>query len=920
MARSHSPERAVPPPVVAAVEITRSRYLLGILMLLVVVLMWISASFLMNIMFTDMEYNKPFLTTYLCTSTFTFYLIKPAYRQWQERRASGNKGSIMRRASKDSLLSANGSLLSRPPPSRRRDTNRSLSRARPSRNDMGRHLPIIPIDPPLSTRETAELALLFCGLWFCANWAMNAALGYTSVSSTTILTSMSGFFTLSAGACAGVETFTVGKLLSVVLSVTGVAIVSLSDSKLPTPPDPLLTIDPSSTPAYSAPLLGDALALLSAVAYAAYVLLLKVRIRSEARVSMTLFFGFVGAWCIVLFPPLGWFLHKIGVEEFEWPHGGALWGSLLINAGITFVSDALYLRAMLLTSPLAVTLGLSLTIPLAMAGDLYRHAPVSFASLLGGVLVLASFVGNGVLDLKEAEKQTVVALAEEGEEVGEEREGLLERRRLEEEEDRAEENSPETTLNCWVRSVRRQKNISFAVVSDGTVSGGVQVVLPKGVGESLTVGCSAAFKGKWVETPGRAHEREFRAEEVELFGESDAATYPMPNVKQGIPAPLMRKNAHLRPRKEAAAAMLRLRSEMNWALTQHFRDKSFARIEMPVITSSDCEGAGEVFRVVDATPTTPAPASTAPASSPPPPPSSDTPPAPSRYLTVSTQLHLEAIASSLPRVYTLAPCFRAEKSDTARHLQEFWMLEAEVAFLDADVPTALEQVMSVAEDAVRAVAAHIRSSSDFGGFFAKQHPGLEERIDALLQPERWVRMTYTHAVEVLQAHAAKNPKAFAFEPVWGAGLQTEHERWLAEEWVKGPLFVTDYPTELKPFYMLPNEDLAASTSSSDSPSSSTSSSHPARQTTSCFDLLVPHLGELAGGSLREHRPSSLLRALERSNLDPEAYGWYLDLRRYGTTRHGGFGMGWERLVGLLTGEGNVRECVAFPRAAEGSRF
>ncbi|GAA5970835.1 hypothetical protein JCM11641_004471 [Rhodosporidiobolus odoratus] len=413
-------------------QLARGQYLLGTAMLVLVVFMWISASFLMNVMFTDMEYDKPFLVTYLCTSTFSFYLIKPAWRVWKDRRATRKEGilprdGLVRRGSKDTLLSTN--TLSRSHAlAQRRDTARSHSRARPSRNDMGRHHPIVPVDPPLTVPETAQLALLFCGLWFCANWAMNAALGYTSVSSTTILTSMSGFFTLAAGACAGVETFTVGKLLSVILSVAGVVIVSLSDSKLPTPPTspgdstPIpSTVSPSSTPAYSNPLLGDALALLSAVAYAAYVLLLKVRIRNEDRVSMTLFFGFVGAWCIVLFPPLGWFLHKIGVERFQLPHGGALWASLAINAGITFVSDALYLRAMLLTSPLAVTLGLSLTIPLAIAGDLYRSAPVSFASLFGGVLVLSSFVGNGVLDLKEAEKQAVT-LTEDAEE---ERQGLL---------------------------------------------------------------------------------------------------------------------------------------------------------------------------------------------------------------------------------------------------------------------------------------------------------------------------------------------------------------------------------------------------------------------------------------------------------------------------------------------------------------
>lgn len=351
------------------------------------------------------------------------------------------------------------------------------------------------------------------------------------------------------------------------------------------------------------------------------------------------------------------------------------------------------------------------------------------------------------------------------------------------------------------------------------------------------------------------------------------------------------------------------------------------RTEMPVITSSDCEGAGEVFRVVDATSEpAPSPASDVPnvnvesSLSPPSRSSPGTPaapvpaPAPARYLTVSTQLHLEAINASLPRVYTLAPCFRAEKSDTARHLQEFWMLEAEVAFLDADVPTALDQVMTVAEDVVRAVARHVQGLPEFERYFAKQTPELVARLDSLLIEQPYTRMSYTRAVELLQEHVAKEPDAFVFAPQWGAGLQTEHERWLAEQYVKGPVFVTDYPTPLKPFYMLPNRDAPETTSD-------TAGTNLERgPTTACFDLLVPSLGELAGGSLREHRLAELERAMDEHGLDPRAYGWYLDLRRYGTTRHGGFGLGWERLVGLLTGIDNVRDCTAFPRAAEGSRF
>ncbi|GAA5924294.1 hypothetical protein JCM1841_001353 [Sporobolomyces salmonicolor] len=451
-----------------------------------------------------------------------------------------------------------------------------------------------------------------------------------------------------------------------------------------------------------------------------------------------------------------------------------------------------------------------------------------------------------------------------------------------------------TSLSGWVRSCRRQKNVSFAVLSDGSQVGGVQLVLPKGLDERLTVGCAATFKGNWVDSKGKGQSKEFRVEEVEFVGESDAETYPIPNTKQGIPLPILRKKAHLRPRKDAAAAMLRTRSEMSWAVGDYFRREGFVKVETPIITSSDCEGAGEVFRVADATPPPPSSAfNTFSTESAPPP-----PPPPARYLTVSSQLHLEAIASSLPRVYCLSPCFRAEKSDTARHLQEFWMLEAEVGFLDADVPRALEQVMGVAEASVRAVAAHVRSMPEFD-FFARQSEGLDARVAGLLGPEPYARMTYTHAIDLLAAHSAAHPSAFVFPPTWGSGLQTEHEKWLAEEHVGGPVFVTDYPTPLKPFYMLPNAG---------------------ERTTACFDLLVPLLGELAGGSLRQHDPSALLASLTAHGLDPEAYEWYLDLRRYGTTRHGGFGLGWERLVGLLTGEGNVRECIAFPRASEGSRF
>ncbi|GAA5878771.1 hypothetical protein JCM16303_007176 [Sporobolomyces ruberrimus] len=473
--------------------------------------------------------------------------------------------------------------------------------------------------------------------------------------------------------------------------------------------------------------------------------------------------------------------------------------------------------------------------------------------------------------------------------------------------------SPTNHLNGWIKTVRKSKNLSFAVLTDGTKVGGVQVVLPKGLEEGLTVGCSVGLKGEWVQSPKDSEKREFKVNEVTWIGESDAESYPIPNTKQGIPLPLLRHNAHLRTRKQDMCSVMNIRSEMNWAMSNYFRNEGFLKVEAPIITSSDCEGGGEVFKVIDATPPPPPPSSS-PDVPPPPPP-------PSRYLSVSSQLHLEALASSHPRVYALSPCFRAEKSDTSRHLQEFWMLEAELAFLDPSPRIALEQVMDVVEGSVRSIARHVREGKgvgeDFewlaGGKGGKQ-VGLRERVEGLLsEEERYVRMSYTDAVEVLKEVQEKDKERFVYKVEWGLGLQTEHEKYLAEEYVKGPLFVTDYPTKLKPFYMLRNEPTSTTSKKKEEDHS--------RETTSCFDLLVPQLGELAGGSLRTHSQSDLLKAIEENgNMRKEDYDWYLDLRKFGTTRHGGFGLGWERLVGFLTGMGNVRDCIAFPRAGEGSRF
>ncbi|KAL8291761.1 hypothetical protein RQP46_002019 [Phenoliferia psychrophenolica] len=418
-------------------------------------------------------------------------------------------------------------------------------------------------------------------------------------------------------------------------------------------------------------------------------------------------------------------------------------------------------------------------------------------------------------------------------------------------------------------------------------------VVPKDLDTGMTIGSAVSMRGRLVDSPGKGQEKEFKAEWVEIVGESDAETYPIPNTKQGVPAPILRRNAHLRPRASAAAAMLRARSEMAWSANNHLRSEGLVNVQTPLITSSDCEGAGEVFRVEAGSPPPPPSSSPLPSLTPPPP-----PPRP-RYLTVSSQLHLEALSSSLSNVYTLSPAFRAENSDTARHLQEFWMLEAELSFLPSSPIESLEAVMTCAEKLVKAIAGSYNASPE-AKYFYSLHPTLQSQIQSAASPSNsFPRLTYTAAIDILSSHASSHPTAFVFPPSHGQSIQTEHEKWLADSYVQGPLFVTDYPADQKPWYMLRSED---------------------GTTAACFDLLVPRLGELIGGSLREHREKELREAMRNHGVVESQYEWYLDLRKYGSTRHGGFGMGWERLVAFLTGIENVRDCIAFPRAAEGSRF
>lgn len=297
----------------------------------------------------------------------------------------------------------------------------------------------------------------------------------------------------------------------------------------------------------------------------------------------------------------------------------------------------------------------------------------------------------------------------------------------------------------------------------------------------------------------------------------------------------------------------------------------------PIITSSDCEGAGETFRIIPPAPFEPV--------------TEDNRPSEffghPAYLTVSSQLHLEALATALSRVYTLSPCFRAERSLTNRHLSEFWMLEAEWAFTQS-----VNDICSIVEGAVKDVLDKTQSHAQVFANDAGRSRILEYLQTASSTPA-WTRLSYGEAVTELVKYQASARK-FQFEPAWGKPLQSEHERWLAEELVKGPVFVTDYPVSLKPFYMRLNDD---------------------GKTVACFDLLVPHLGELVGGSLREERGDLLNKALEDHQLDKTQYGWYSELRKYGGAPHGGFGLGFERLISWISGIENVRECIAMPRWA-----
>jgi asparaginyl-tRNA synthetase len=437
---------------------------------------------------------------------------------------------------------------------------------------------------------------------------------------------------------------------------------------------------------------------------------------------------------------------------------------------------------------------------------------------------------------------------------------------------------PEIRVMGWVRTRRDAKGFSFLELNDGSSLGNLQVIIDDTAQgaelvKSLGVGASVAVTGELVASPGKGQRYEVRAVSVTLLGEADPETYPLQKKRHSDE--FLRTIAHLRPRTNKYGAMLRIRSALAHGIHDYFARQGFALVHTPVITGSDCEGAGEMFRV-----TTLGPEAAA------------LPPAErlsqdffgkEAMLTVSGQLSAEPLACALGRVYTFGPTFRAEHSDTSRHAAEFWMLEPEMAF--ADLQDNMDLAESLVSHLVRLVLTEC--AEDFGLFAKFVDPTLPATLENLLAAP-FVRLPYAEAVAILGASG----KAFQYPVTFGGDLQSEHERYLAEEHFKRPVIVYDYPKDIKAFYMRQNDD---------------------GSTVGAMDVLVPGIGELVGGSAREERLDRLEARIRELGLPMDAYWWYLDTRRFGTVPHAGFGLGFERLVMLVTGITNIRDVMAFPR-------
>ena len=430
----------------------------------------------------------------------------------------------------------------------------------------------------------------------------------------------------------------------------------------------------------------------------------------------------------------------------------------------------------------------------------------------------------------------------------------------------------------WLRTRRDAKDFSFLELNDGSCLANLQIIASvaltnyKDIIPNLHTGCSLKICGQLQESPAKGQRIEMHADEIELYGLSDPEIYPLQKKRHSYE--FLRTIAHLRPRTNSLGAIARIRSSLSFAVHQFFRDRGFFLVHTPIITTIDCEGAGEMFRVVvpedgvhDKTGT---PRDTEFFGKP-------------ANLTVSGQLQAEVFAMALGKVYTFGPTFRAENSNTSRHLAEFWMIEPEMAFCD------LAENMDLAESFLKYLVLHVleKDKEDLNLFVNFIDKDLYTKLKKLSESP-FPRITYTEALEIL----VKSKKNFEFPLQWGTDLQAEHERYLCEEIFDQPIFVTDYPKDIKPFYMRVNDD---------------------NKTVAAMDLLLPGIGEIIGGSQREERYDVLVARMQEMQLNIEEYGWYLDLRRYGTVSHSGFGLGFERFLQFITAMKNIREVIPFPR-------
>lgn len=445
----------------------------------------------------------------------------------------------------------------------------------------------------------------------------------------------------------------------------------------------------------------------------------------------------------------------------------------------------------------------------------------------------------------------------------------------------------EVTAMGWVRTRRGNKNVAFIALNDGSVIHNIQVVadlqqFDEALIRRITTGAAIRVTGKLVESPGQGQPVEIQATELEVFGEADSETYPLQ--KKGHSLEFLRGIAHLRPRTNTFGAVLRIRHALAFAIHKYFNDRGFYYMHTPIITASDAEGAGAMFRVSTLDPNS----------------------LPKKEdgrvdfsqdffgretnLTVSGQLEAELGALALSLVYTFGPTFRAENSNTPRHLAEFWMIEPEMAFYD------IQDDMDLAEDFLKYLIAYAleHCESDLNFLNEMYDNELIDRLKGVISGS-FVRLTYTEAVEILE----KSGQRFEFPVGWGNDLQSEHERYLVEKHFGRPVILTNYPKEIKAFYMKQNDD---------------------GKTVRAMDVLFPKIGEIIGGSQREENLDALRKRMYEMHISEEEMWWYMDTRKFGTVPHSGFGLGFERLVLFVTGMANIRDVIPFPRTPQNAEF